>query len=494
MKNLFKKSLLVLMVAFIAVFTLSVTSKVKAADEDTATITFDDKSKRTSYSTSEQIWEENGITVTNNKASSTTNVGDYAKPARFYANSSLVISHECNINEIVFDCNSSSYATALKNSIGNNATVSSDKVTYSLDGQSNEITVVSKFTAQVRIDAITVTYEVPSDEPNVPEYIKNFQKLETVSSLNVSYTYAEVTSSSIVSWELVKDVSSLKVGDQIIIAAKDYEYALSTTQNNNNRGQSSITKNDEGDQLEIDENNVEIISLTEGNVSGSFGFETSTQNYLYAASSSSNYLKTETNLTANSSWKVTIDEDGTATILAQGTNTRNYLQYNATNKLFACYAPDKPQTPVCIYKYTESSGTEIEYSIKENGVGLRFGCLIPKDIYDDLLAEEYSFGINFVSGENDKDFIVESIASVVIDEKEYYQYSIVINKIPNSSYEQIFTATCFAKLGDTKILMQPTTYSVITILENYVKLAKDPENNSGLDKDLMQGLLEAARR
>ena len=64
-----------------------------------------------------------------------------------------------DISKIVFDCNSSSYATALKNSIGDSATVSvsSDKVTVTLDGSSTSFEI-AKLTAQVRIDSLTVTY------------------------------------------------------------------------------------------------------------------------------------------------------------------------------------------------------------------------------------------------------------------------------------------------------------------------------------------------
>jgi hypothetical protein len=96
--------------------------------------------------------------VTNDKASSTNNVADYAKPARFYQGSKITVAVDGEISEIVFDCNSSSYATALKNSIGTTATatVSSDKVTVTLDGASEF--VVAKLTAQTRIDAVTVTY------------------------------------------------------------------------------------------------------------------------------------------------------------------------------------------------------------------------------------------------------------------------------------------------------------------------------------------------
>ena len=126
-----------------------------------ATLTFDNTSKRTEYSTSKQVWTENGVTLTNNKSSSTTNVADYSKPARFYANSEIVVEVEGEITKIVFDCNSSSYATALKNSIGTvsgaTVTVSSDKVTVEFSS-AVEIFTITKLSGQVRMDAITVTY------------------------------------------------------------------------------------------------------------------------------------------------------------------------------------------------------------------------------------------------------------------------------------------------------------------------------------------------
>lgn len=129
-------------------------------DVKEGTLTFDaDKANRTQFSTSMQEWVQNGITFTNNKASSTNNVADYGAPVRLYASSSITIAAPGNITEIVFDCNNATYATALKNSIGDSATVNSDKVTVTLDGSSNSF-AVAKLTAQVRIDSLTVTYEV----------------------------------------------------------------------------------------------------------------------------------------------------------------------------------------------------------------------------------------------------------------------------------------------------------------------------------------------
>lgn len=123
-----------------------------------ATIKFNTTANRVSQTTSKQVWAQNGITVTNNKAASSSNVANYSNPARFYASSELIVEGE-GIKTIVFDCNSSSYATALKNSLssisGITVSVSSDKVTVTLSTATNSFKI-PKLSAQVRMDAITV--------------------------------------------------------------------------------------------------------------------------------------------------------------------------------------------------------------------------------------------------------------------------------------------------------------------------------------------------
>lgn len=78
-----------------------------------------------------------------------------------YANSEIVVTAPGEITKIVFDCNSGSYATALKNSIGTvsgaTVTVSSDKVTVEFTTPVDSFTI-AKLTAQVRMDSIIVTY------------------------------------------------------------------------------------------------------------------------------------------------------------------------------------------------------------------------------------------------------------------------------------------------------------------------------------------------
>ena len=134
--------------------------------QETATLSFADTAQRTSFSTEQQVWEQNGITFTNNKASSTTNVADYAGPVRLYAKSEVIVEHANTMTQIVFTCGSSSYATTLKNSIGDAATVSGSDVTVTL----NSTTFTVALTAQVRLNSITVTYAAGGGEiePETP--------------------------------------------------------------------------------------------------------------------------------------------------------------------------------------------------------------------------------------------------------------------------------------------------------------------------------------
>lgn len=148
-------------------------------------------------------------------------------------------------------------------------------------------------------------------------------------------------------WTLVTSASSLEVGDKIIIVAKASNYAMSTTQNTNNRAQVAVTKS--GNTVTFT-TAVQEITLEAGTKSGTFAFNVGASKYLYAASSSKNYLKTGSK-DDNASWKIEIASSGVATIKAQGTYSRNWLRYNSSNNppLFSCYGSG--QADVAIYKY-----------------------------------------------------------------------------------------------------------------------------------------------
>lgn len=133
-------------------------SKTEAVPTNqTLELSFADKAQRTEYSASKQVWEQNGIKLTNDKGSG-NNIADYSNPARFYKNSKISIEAP-GITKIEFTCNSTEYATALKNSIAaGTVTVNGKVVTVELSEKTNSFTVTLSG-GQVRMDSLIVTTE-----------------------------------------------------------------------------------------------------------------------------------------------------------------------------------------------------------------------------------------------------------------------------------------------------------------------------------------------
>ena len=757
-----KQKIPYLLILFTIVFTLflPILNISVSAAETTATLTFDSTSKRTSFSTSTQVWEENGIKLTNNKSSSTSNVADYAKPARFYKSSKIIIEAPGVITNIVFDCNNASYATAMKNSITDGvATTSSDKVTVVPTGASNTYTISSLTGGQVRLDAITVTYSSadecahteteeaitkaanctesgtksvtclecgeqlpdviipatghqntttnrvdatcstegsetvicndcgttvsnntipttahsysgdacsvcgqakPSDplgldgktfyiaakrstgnylymtndlgnnatsryqaidsgltelpasitadlaqkdcifvfefidegsyyiyaaygndgsnyigytsgnsgtlvsradamvlKVEVPDgkdyYHISFSDESRSLELNTSNNYfafygntqiselyliptaeacahESVTSatttlptctdtgiltttcnvcqnlistqvidalghdlitnadSSICArcgyteqytppagapsesgWILVTDVSSLQLGDKIVIVANAYGYAISTTQNNNNRGRASVTK--DGNTVTFG-SDVQVITLEAGTVDGSFAFKVDT-GYLYAASSSNNYLKTQSTLNANGSWKITITAEGVATVKAQGTNTRNLLKYNNTSSIFGCYSSG--QQDISIYKL-ETGSSEITEDVSIYGASMTVGSTLAMNYYvAGCIGSNYYMTFTM----NGK----VSVPTTGVDQYGYLMFT--FDNIPPQMMSDTISAMIYDADGN-ELLDEAFEFSVAEYANKVLNLYGNDEKLSNLVADMLK--------
>ncbi|MBP5508052.1 MAG: dockerin type I repeat-containing protein, partial [Prevotella sp.] len=158
-------------------------------------------------------------------------------------------------------------------------------------------------------------------------------------------------------FELAEQITE---GDEIIIVGEhkiaaneeagteesiDY-YGLSTNQKDNNRGAVTVTYNNDGTSQ--GNSKLQVITI-EGNDEGWY-FNVG-NGYLYAASSSANWLRTEAEADDNAKATITIGEDQ-ADIIFQGTNTHNVLKFNFNNgsPLFSCYTSSSSQLPVKIYR------------------------------------------------------------------------------------------------------------------------------------------------
>ena len=135
------------------------TDVVVEAPAGSAELSFADKANRTVFTTSQQVWEQNGIKLINDKGASTSNVADYAAPARFYKSSKITVEY-AGMTKIEFVCNNGSYATALKSSITTGTvTVNGSVVTVVLPAAADSYVVESLTGGQVRMDSLTVYAE-----------------------------------------------------------------------------------------------------------------------------------------------------------------------------------------------------------------------------------------------------------------------------------------------------------------------------------------------
>ncbi len=69
----------------------------------TVTISFADVANRTEFNSNKQVWAQSGITVTNNKAGSQSDVADYFNPGRFYKGSDVIIEYP-GITKLEINC------------------------------------------------------------------------------------------------------------------------------------------------------------------------------------------------------------------------------------------------------------------------------------------------------------------------------------------------------------------------------------------------------
>lgn len=231
---------------------------------------------------------------------------------------------------------------------------------FTVEGTAAEPKTLSMKVTTELGDTQVKTFNVTKSMTFSPNKFKN---------VNMEWTTEHVlpTDPADYTWVLCKDASTLSAGTEVLIAASDYNFAMNTTQNSNNRGQIGVTK--DGDNLTTS-STAQVFTLVTGTANNSYGFQcvngTNNGSYICAASSSSNHLKTQSDLDGNASWTISITSTGIATVTAQGSYSRKLLQYNTGSGLFACYATDKPQKDISIYTKGDASGSDTK-SITSSG-------------------------------------------------------------------------------------------------------------------------------
>ena len=220
-----------------------------------------------------------------------------------------------------------------------------------LDGEGNFVV----WFATAPFTTVSLNVKVGTDKAIYTRNIANANttfKVNTRSTLGINM--ASATRSDLElgeSWELMTDASVLaEANKKIVIAAANANVAMSTTSDNgNNRKTTDITKSETKNTITID-SDVHVLSVGKGTAENTWTlYDEAEDGHLYAASSGSNYLKTKKAIdpNGNSNWAISVTTDGIATVKAQGDYTRNWMRYNSSSNIFACYGSG--QQDISIY-------------------------------------------------------------------------------------------------------------------------------------------------
>ncbi len=211
-----------------------------------------------------------------------------------------------------------------------------DYATFSYDGgDSATVTFTSQNdTAYAREATVTFTYGLASASVTVQQGVNPANKI---------------------GWELVTDASTLAVGDEVIIVAKNADKALAkpTSTSQANFPAADIEK--VGNLIyDIEDTNTQTFTLGQGASDGTLSFDFTYNNTGYRLYYSTNLKMRATSNAVNAatSWAITINEaDGDASILST-----KLIKFNgATGTTFSMQSTtatnaSKPEFAVCIYK------------------------------------------------------------------------------------------------------------------------------------------------
>ena len=348
----------------------------------TATISFASTAQRTSYSTTQQVWENEGVVFTNDKAKSTTNVADYSNPVRLYKSSTITISAPGNITKVEFNSSTGEYLANLKNSL-TGYSANNNSVVMELDGSSNSVTYTLSG-GQVRLNSLTVTYVGGDYVPPVLEsisisgYKTEFVQDETfsfggvvtatydngdtrdvtnsatfsgynmsnVGTQTVTVEYEGVTTTYEITieekpvgakyWKKVTDASTLKAGDVIRIGCDTRNTAAGSM--GSQKYFASVSATFSNGVMTSDK----AIDITLSGTTGAWILTTNEGTIGTSAAKALNKTGAGTK-----TWTISIS-NGNATI--KSTNTSyGWIQYNASSPRFLNYASN--QTAIQIYRY-----------------------------------------------------------------------------------------------------------------------------------------------
>ncbi|MBO4264320.1 MAG: BACON domain-containing protein, partial [Bacteroidales bacterium] len=228
----------------------------------------------------------------------------------------------------------------------------------------NTTTVSNVWFAIAPVDVGALEITINTDKGTFSKKITPDRSFQSghIALINVDMSGVDIESPK--TYKRAESLADLVVGSKVIVAAQDANYAISTTQNTNNRAQASVTKNEDGSLILTPAANVEIFQLENGSASGTFALRALGEDapgYIWAAggTGSSNYLKTTSTLSLASSWNISFTEGVISVVSADANVKRNTLRYNAGSSIFSCYATGS-QSAIALYVSEDEAPVDVK--------------------------------------------------------------------------------------------------------------------------------------
>ena len=232
-------------------------------------------------------------------------------------------------------------------------TANYDSDLVSINGESKSVyLVIAPVTIPANKD---LTFEIKTKNYNISKTIKSPEMKFTAGNVSkINLTIAEDNCEEI-------DMSVDYSGEYIILGDNSGTKYAAVKYDGSSTNLKGLALKKEGDKiLEFDrmaDCKMVVTKVVGGTYDGLYTIKDATGNYLYAASSSANQLKSNAAIdTTNPQhyyWSI-VEKDGSYEIIASKSSNRNVMQFNYNNgtPLFNCYS-SASQKPVSLYPYSD---------------------------------------------------------------------------------------------------------------------------------------------
>ena len=254
-------------------------------------------------------------------------------------------------------------------------------------------------------------------------------------------------------FQLITDISQITNGMKVGIGYPNIDetsgyYLMSTTQQTNNRGTVTTTVKS-GTTLNCVSGAVKLTVSVNEQADHSLQYslfdsewDGGNGGYLYAASSSKNYLRTKA---AETNWTIEINDASpyNAVITCQNDYTNNLMRFNYNNgsPLFACYSSG--QKAICLYKYYQTSGTMYTANAANITVTISSGSDVTRVQY----SAYYDSDPGGLHSYHDIDFSRERITW------DFPNHQIIVAPLDDTHWEKV-TSTAGVTNGDYLIVYE----------------------------------------